>query len=130
MPTSQEQQQEAEDEARISTGTEKLQREVSEAKSCLEMALGSMSQKSLSGSLIPGVLGEVGLHSFPWKKWPTSPPALKLQPGIPLSTSQTGKEKRQGGRKRKSAKRAQYFGELLQPKKRLKASLVTVKTTV
>lgn len=68
MPTAWEQQREAEDEARISTETEKLKKEVFGAKVWLGTALGSPSKKSLSGSLIPGVQGEVGLHSFPWKK--------------------------------------------------------------
>lgn len=43
-----------EEEARISTGTEKLQREAFGAKSWLGAELGSWRQRSLSGPLIPG----------------------------------------------------------------------------
>lgn len=92
----------AEDEARISTGTEKLQREVSGAKSWLGKALGSSNQRSLSGSLIPGVRREAGLHSFTWKKWPTPPPAPI--PGRHSSSHQPNRERKEWGEKTRSAK--------------------------
>lgn len=117
MPAAWEQWREAEDEARISTGTEKLQKEVFRAKRWLVMALGSLSEKSLSSSLIPGVQGEAGLHSFPWKKRSTSPPALT--PARHSSSHQPNRERKEGGGKKKVL--SPKFGEPLQPKKKVES---------
>jgi len=99
MSTAWEQWREAEEEARISTGTEKLERDFFGTKGQLGTALGCPSKKSLSASLIPGVQGEVGLHSFPWKKQPTSPPALT--PARHSSSHQPNQEREEGGEKMK-----------------------------
>lgn len=88
------------DEARISTGTEKLQREVSGAKSWLGTALGSPEQRSLSASLIPGVCRGAGLQSF---TWPTPSPAPV--PGRHSSSHQPNWERKEECRgKTRSAK--------------------------
>lgn len=113
-------------EARISTGTEKLQREAFGAKSWLGAELGSWRQRSLSGPLIPG-----GKRAFMASHGTSGPhhPRPRFQGSIPPPTSQTGEKRKTAEGKQEALSPEFWRAASAKKKKSQKGSLVTAKTT-